>query len=34
MGRVTERLEVVNQRGETVLATDHILLVEKRGTGN
>lgn len=30
MGRVTERLEVVNQRGETVLATDHILLVEKR----
>lgn len=31
LGRVTERLEVVNQRGETVLATDHILLVEKRG---
>ena len=34
LGRVTERLEVLNQRGETVLATDHILLVEKRGAGN
>ena len=31
-GRVVERLEVLNQRGETVLACDHILLVEKRGT--
>lgn len=29
-GRVVERLEVLNQRGETVLACDHILLVEKR----
>ena len=30
LGRVVERLEVLNQRGETVLACDHILLVEKR----
>lgn len=29
-GRVVERLEVLNQRGETVLACDHILLVKKR----
>lgn len=29
-GRVVERLEVLNQRGETVLACDHILLVQKR----
>ena len=29
-GRVVERLEVLNQRGETVLACNHILLVEKR----
>lgn len=28
MGRVTERGAVVNQRGETVLAFDHLLLVE------
>jgi acyl dehydratase len=27
---VTERCEVINQRGETVLAADHILLVQKR----
>ncbi|MEM6393670.1 MAG: MaoC/PaaZ C-terminal domain-containing protein [Planctomycetota bacterium] len=30
-GRVTERLEVLNQRDEVVLACDHILLVEKSG---
>ena len=30
-GLVVERLEVVNQRGETVLACDHLLLVERRG---
>ncbi len=30
MGRVTERCEVINQRGETVLAADHILLVQRR----
>lgn len=30
MGRVVERCEVVNQRGETVLAADHILLVERK----
>ena len=29
-GRVTERCEVINQRGETVLAADHILLVKKK----
>jgi acyl dehydratase len=29
-GIVVERLEVVNQRGETVLACDHLLLVERR----
>src|SRR5438874_332857 len=29
-GRVTEKIEVLNQRGETVLACEHILLVEKR----
>lgn len=29
-GRVIERLEVVNQRGETVLAADHIYVVERR----
>jgi monoamine oxidase len=29
-GRVTERIEVINQRGETVLACDHVLLVKKR----
>jgi monoamine oxidase len=31
-GRVVEKIEVLNQRGETVLACEHILLVEKRPT--
>ncbi|HEV7317915.1 MAG TPA: MaoC/PaaZ C-terminal domain-containing protein [Ensifer sp.] len=29
-GRVVERLEVINQRGEVVLAADHILVVERK----
>lgn len=29
-GVVVERLEVVNQRGETVLACEHLLLVQRR----
>jgi acyl dehydratase len=29
-GRVTERVEVVNQRDETVLACDHLYLVERK----
>ena len=29
-GRVIERLEVVNQDGDVVLAADHILLVERK----
>jgi monoamine oxidase len=29
-GRVIERLEVTNQRGEVVLAADHIYVVERR----
>ena len=29
-GIVVERLEVVNQHGETVLACDHLLLVRRR----
>ncbi len=29
-GRVIERVEVINQRGEIVLATDHIYIVERR----
>jgi acyl dehydratase len=29
-GRVIERVEVVNQRGEVVLAADHIYIVERR----
>ena len=29
-GRVIERVEVFNQRGEVVLATDHIYVVERR----
>ena len=29
-GRVIERCEVINQKGEVVLAADHILLVDKR----
>lgn len=32
-GRVTERCEVVNQRGETVLVSDHIRVVEKAPEG-
>lgn len=32
-GRVVETCRVINQRGETVLACDHILLVERRQTG-
>lgn len=32
-GRVTERCEVVNQRGETVLVSDHIRMVEKTPEG-
>ena len=29
-GRVVERCEVINQRGEVVLAADHILIAERR----
>lgn len=29
VGRVTERCEVLNQRGETVLVSDHIRIVER-----
>lgn len=29
-GRVVERCEVLNQRGEVVLAADHILVVDRR----
>lgn len=32
-GRVTERCEVINQRGETVLVSDHIRMVEKAPVG-
>jgi acyl dehydratase len=32
-GRVIERVEVINQRGETVLAADHIYIVEHRPKG-
>jgi monoamine oxidase len=32
-GRVVERCEVINQRGEVVLACDHVLLVKKRSIG-
>ena len=31
MGRVVERLQVLNQSGELVMVCDHILLVEKNG---
>jgi acyl dehydratase len=31
-GRVTEQVRVINQRGETVLACDHVYLVRKKGT--
>jgi acyl dehydratase len=34
MGFVVERLEVTNQRGETVLVCDHLLLCERRNTAN
>ena len=30
-GRVVERVEVTNQKGETVLAADHILIVDRKG---
>jgi acyl dehydratase len=30
VGRVIERCEVINQRGEVVLAADHILIAERR----
>ena len=30
-GRITEQVRVINQRGETVLACDHIYLAERRG---
>lgn len=30
LGRVVEKVEVLNQRGEAVLACEHILLVERR----
>jgi acyl dehydratase len=30
-GRVTERVQVMNQRDDTVLACDHIYLVRRRG---
>lgn len=33
-GRVIEKLEVINQRDEVVLACDHVLLVERRPKGN
>ncbi len=32
-GRVIERCEVLNQRGEVVLAADHIYVVERRPKG-
>lgn len=32
-GRVVETCEVINQRGEVVLACHHILLAERRGHG-
>ena len=30
MGMVTEHLDVINQKGETVLVADHLLIVEKK----
>jgi acyl dehydratase len=30
-GRVIEQVRVINQRGETVLACDHVYLVKRRG---
>lgn len=32
-GRVVEKVEVLNQRDETVLACEHVLLVKKRPAG-
>jgi acyl dehydratase len=32
-GIVVEALEVINQRGETVLVAEHLLLVERRAAG-
>jgi acyl dehydratase len=32
-GIVVEALEVINQRGETVLVAEHLLLVERRAVG-
>jgi len=31
-GRVVEKVEVINQRGECVMACEHVLLVRKRNT--
>jgi acyl dehydratase len=31
-GRVTEHVEIVNQRGDIVLVCDHLHLVERKGT--
>ncbi|MFT3784890.1 MAG: MaoC/PaaZ C-terminal domain-containing protein [Tepidisphaeraceae bacterium] len=33
-GKVIEKLEVINQRGECVLACEHVLLVERRKVGS
>lgn len=30
-GKVTEKIEVLNQKGQCVLACEHVLLVKKRG---
>ena len=30
-GRITEEVRVINQRGETVLACQHIYLAQRRG---
>jgi acyl dehydratase len=30
-GMVIEKVEAINQRGETVMACDHLLMVEKKG---
>ncbi|HEY0010015.1 MAG TPA: MaoC/PaaZ C-terminal domain-containing protein [Tepidisphaeraceae bacterium] len=32
-GKIIERVEVLNQRGEVVLACEHILLVDRKPTG-
>jgi acyl dehydratase len=31
-GRITEAVRVINQRGEVVLACDHVYLAQRRGT--